>query len=199
MLSRIATLMVAVVSLILIGPASGAGATDNDTPYHKHSAVWGYNISTSLPTEWRTPVHNAAREWTSGTKLWFDYYGLTSSTSPNTSQRIIWRGSIPSSWQGNCPPADTLACTGVKIDSTNHLTDADMVFNSDWSLGTSNLFCDFDIGLDVETIALHEFGHFGFLDHTSDSGAVMYDAYNDCQRSLASHDVNSMNYQYRNH
>ena len=76
-----------------------------------------------------------------------------------------------------------------------------MVFNWDHSFNTAWWKCVLDIGRDVETYALHEFGHFvGVLDHTSDSDAVMNEfLHSDCQRHLDSHDINSMNAQYGSH
>ena len=67
-------------------------------------------------------------------------------------------------------------------------------------MGTSSLNCALDIGTDVQTVALHEFGHFaGWLSHSTDSGTVMYGVVNDCQRSPTSSDINSMSAQYSGH
>ena len=72
-----------------------------------------------------------------------------------------------------------------------------MVFNWDNSFNTAWWKCFLDIGLDVQTYALHEFGHFaGFLNHSNDSDAIMHRHLLDCQRDLDSHDIQSMNSQY---
>ena len=57
--------------------------------------------------------------------------------------------------------------------------------------------CWFDIGRDVETYSLHEFGHFaGYLRHSSDGATIMYPYLLDCQRNPGGHDIYSMNTQY---
>ena len=74
-----------------------------------------------------------------------------------------------------------------------------MLFNEDQSMGTSGILCLLDIGVDVQSIALHEFGHFMGLDDSNDSDAAMYGTYNDCQRTPDDHDVDSMDDQYDSH
>lgn len=66
-------------------------------------------------------------------------------------------------------------------------------------MGASSTNCAFDIGVDVQAVALHEFGHWGRLGHSSDSDAAMFGSYNDCQRVPAEHDLNSMSAQYQGH
>ena len=66
-------------------------------------------------------------------------------------------------------------------------------------MGTSSFNCLFDIGIDVQTVALHEFGHFMGLDDSNDSDAAMYGTVNDCQRTPDDHDIDSMNDQYDGH
>ena len=104
-------------------------------------------------------------------------------------------------WQDGCPPDVTLACTRWVFESTtsSHLNDADTVFNRDKSMGASSTNCLLDLGVDVQAVALHEFGHWGVLAHSSDDGAAMYRNYNDCQRTPADHDVDSMRAQYEDH
>jgi len=117
----------------------------------------------------------------------------------STSGNNVWRGSIPAAWQTSCPPATTLACTSTN-GTFPHITSAGMVFNHNESMGTSGLSCTLGLGTDVQTVALHEFGHFGGnLDHSSDSGTSMYFQYNGCRRSPSTHDVNSMNAQVAGH
>lgn len=66
-------------------------------------------------------------------------------------------------------------------------------------MGASSTNCAFDIGVDVQALAVHEFGHWGYLRHSSDSDAAMFAEYNDCQRVIAEHDDNSMTTQYSGH
>ena len=63
------------------------------------------------------------------------------------------------------------------------------------------LKCFLNIGRDVETYALHEFGHFaGVLYHSTDSDTIMHTGLaGDCQRNLDSHDITSMDAQYGSH
>jgi hypothetical protein len=50
---------------------------------------------------------------------------------------------------------------------------------------------------DLESVFLHELGHWGALDHTSDSGARMWGGgYYTCAQNLAQHDIDSMNANY---
>ena len=73
------------------------------------------------------------------------------------------------------------------------------MFNQNFSMGTSSFNCSLDIGYDVQTIALHEFGHYAGLADSSDSGAAMYIPYNGCKRTPTSHDQESMDEQYDDH
>lgn len=196
------TRLVAVVSLVvLLISASAASATDNDTSWHRHSRSWGFRTNSALPADWKGAVAEAGRAWTERTRLNFTYNGDINSTDPSTSSHIWWRGTIPSGWQDGCPPASSLACTRWRFESGSnvHLSDADTVFDSGDSMGASSTNCALNIGIDVQTVALHEFGHWGVLSHSSDSNAAMYGAYNDCQRTPAQHDLDSMRAQYAGH
>lgn len=74
-----------------------------------------------------------------------------------------------------------------------HLNDADTVLNSAASMGTSGFNCVVGVGRDVETVALHELGHWVHLGETfTDPDAVMYARYQECRRSLDGHDVYSV-------
>ena len=166
-----------------------AYADDNTSWRHWHSEDSEYRLLThQLPDAWEDPIRNAAEEWSDET----DVNITESSTSDNT----IWRGAIPGPWWQACPPQSTAACTWIQYTG-NHLTRAQTVFNWDYSFNTATWKCWFDIGRDVETYALHEFGHFaGYLYHSSDGATIMYPYLLDCQRNLDSHDINSMNTQY---
>lgn len=186
---------------ILFAPAV-ALATDNDTTNHRHSRTWGFRTHSQLPADWKDAIAEAALAWTNtGARLNFTYNGDISSNDPGTTSHIFWRGTIPSSWQSSCPPATTLACTRYRFETNSyvHLSDADTVFDQNDSMGASSTNCAFHIGIDVQTLALHEFGHWGRLTHSGDSGAAMYASYNDCQRTPATHDDNSMTANYQGH
>ena len=190
----------ATASLSLFGGM--ARATDNDTAWHRHSTDWGYRLNVNLPADWKDAMEEAGIAWSDRTKL--DFMRNTpdiSSTDPSTTSHIVWRGTIPSGWQDACPPASTLACTKVKFEGPGsaHLADADTVFDQADSMGASSTNCALGIGTDVQTVMLHEFGHWGSLDHSTDSEAAMYAFINDCQRVPAQHDLDSMAAQYAGH
>lgn len=64
-------------------------------------------------------------------------------------------------------------------------------------MGASTLNCLANIGTDVQTIAVHEFGHWGVLWHNDDFfGSVMFGGYVDCRRTPKNHDEASMNALY---
>ncbi|MFP5308835.1 MAG: matrixin family metalloprotease [Actinomycetes bacterium] len=123
----------------------------------------------------------------------------TDSAIRGHAQRLVWRGAIPQAWQSGCPPATTQACTNTRAYSNNQIADSDFVFNSSQSMGTSNTNCNLfgPFSVDVESVALHEFGHWGRLTHTTDGQAVMFQSYVTCRRLLHAHDDESMTEQYR--
>jgi hypothetical protein len=118
----------------------------------------------------------------------------------NQDTRIVWRGAIPSAWHSYCTPAVTAACARWIYDGNDHLMDTDYVFNRDFDFQTDDLACIVagTVAPDVQSVALHEFGHWGVLGHTSDTQAVMYEFFS-CKRALRQHDIDSMRETYRGH
>lgn len=189
-LRRLVALLVLVVGATVVG-VGGASATENNTSWHWHGRLATFRLDPSLPSDWQTAIDQGAGEWAMRTRMWIG--------KQSTSGNNVWRGSIPAAWQTSCPPSTTLACTGVD-GPFPHIASGGMVFNQNESMGTSGVWCTLGLGTDVQTVALHEFGHFGgFLDHTSDSGSSMYFQNNGCRRTPATHDVNSMNAQVAGH
>lgn len=136
------------------------------TGIHPHTKWHRYRISTSTPSSWRDAVNEGAKAWTDRTTFGLSYYGLIDSTDPQTGYKIVWRGSIPLEWRApNCPPSKTYACARW-LYSSGHTTDVDFVYNKDHAIGTNTFNCAFDYP-DVQALAVHEFGHWGVLDHTS--------------------------------
>jgi Matrixin len=81
-------------------------------------------------------------------------------------------------------PSGVLAETFLPPPSNGGTAAGDIMFNStvDWSIGSS--------GFDIETVALHEFGHaLGLGDESTDSAAAMYYEYNGLKSSLDSDDI----------
>jgi len=204
---------IATVALALtasLGPAATpAKATDNVDVrlIHWHDKTMVYRLNTALPSAWKTSIASAALTWRSETRQGFSRGDETGSTDPNGADHIIWRGSIPSAWQDGCPPDSTVACNGFSFYQESygswHMSDSDIVFDANDAFGTGLLACPAEglpgSRLDVETVALHEFGHSNALDHTTDSAAVMWPFVDECQRRLTSHDRSSMNRPYDNH
>lgn len=172
-MGRLAIACLAAVPLILSSPQS-ASATDNTTSWHWFEASPSFTVSTSMPEAWRYPVRQGAYRWVSGTQFNPTYAGLLSHNYVDTAAHNVVFRQIPASWQEGCPSAVTLACARttavVEPGHCCHLTDADIVFNPDFEseFETDNGLCTLRIGFDVATVALHEFGHFGGLDHSDD-------------------------------
>ena len=145
-------------------------------------------MTDELPDAWENPIRSAADKWSDETDI--------DISENSSSSNIIWKGSIPLEWWSDCPPASSGACTWIEY-TNYHLTRSRMVFNWDHDYNTAWFKCFLGIGLDVETSALHEFGHFGgYLSHSSDSNAVMNYDVSDCERDLKGHDIYSMDTNY---
>lgn len=198
---RLAIIGSAILTLLPI--TTSASADDNVTPQHWYDRQVDYRMSDTLPDAWFDQVERAAAEWDNRSRLRFDR-GANIAGAPfdNRDSHIVWRGEIPADWQAGCPPDTTLACTrSIFFVDDNHLVDSDFVFNHDQSMGHNDFNCNF-LGFatrDVRSIALHEFGHWGDLDHTNDRAAVMFDEYVTCRRLLHDHDIESMRQQYVGH
>jgi hypothetical protein len=204
----------------LTGATGVAAANDNSSAYHWHSRPVTYQIAekSSLPlaSAWKTAVDSAAASWTSNSAIHLTRGSdvtYTDAPSYNSSTHLVWWGDIPPEWWYGCPPGITLGCTRLVCESPGfqtcldgHLVDADLVFGKglsrpfpgieQWSWHTNCVAAP----ADVETTALHEFGHFGgWLGHTSDSAGVMYAYYSGCRRVLTQHDIDSANTTYAGH
>lgn len=166
-----------------------------------HDSFPHWYLSTSYPADWGTPTRNAATEWQRASHYKLSYQGRYDSTDFTNAYHIVWRGQIPSIMQSGCPTATTLACTRTSFFTDGHLADADTVMNSQQSMGTSDFNCSFlgSLTYDVQTVVLHELGHFGGLGHDPSSSTVMYFKISTCRRSLTPTDVTSMNNNYPGH
>jgi len=130
------------------------------------------NANTSQVADEETAVRNAANSWSqinpSGLRL--SYSGSTSMTtySYNGLNTVCWE---------NQGAISTLATAWIWY-SGNTILETDMVFNDyhNWSTSGSNY--------DIETVALHEFGHWVGLDHSSTG--IMYAYYSGIQRTIDS-------------
>ncbi len=124
-------------------------------------------------------VSQAAATWSScGACFEFDYGGttFTSSTGKDDENIILW---------GNQLSYPVLAQTSLwYTPSTGCILEIDCEFNDSesWNINGTDDF-------DIQTVMLHEFGHYLCLDHSNDPKAIMYAYYRGVQRTLSSDDV----------
>lgn len=174
-----------------------SGVTDDPaiTSIHPHGkrAVW--RMSTSIPSSWRDSVKEAAKAWTDRTTYTFSFDAMTSSTDwTDTTTHIVWRGAIPSTWTFCTSTA--LGCTKIRIFSgTKHIADADTIINESKTMGTNTFNCALG-QIDVQTLMVHEFGHWGHLDHTDKRGNAMWGTYDGCRRLPTGYDQALMEYNF---
>jgi hypothetical protein len=111
-----------------------------------------YQIATSVPAGFRTAIENAFATWTAAAGVTFTYSGSTNaSTTSNNGITELTYGPLPDGVPegviafANCWPAAEI------------INECDVQFNSamPWSTSTPTPAS----GMDVESIALHEFGH----------------------------------------
>lgn len=188
--------MATMLAYLTLVPFS-ASATDNDTGKHWDFGYTYYHVVTNtLESRYVTAIVNAANKWKNQTAV--DYLRGANQSSANyssTSTHLLWMGTIPSAWQASCATSTSLACTRTVVGTSNHLTDADTVFDAtdNWTND-----CPWWPGayIDMETVALHELGHWGVLSHSTDVNATMYRSYDFCDQTLSQHDIDSMNANY---
>ncbi len=134
-------------------------------------------------------VQNAANTWSNaGAKFEFNFSGThsrTGSCSQNWVNEVTWH---------DLGSGSTLAYAIWWYYSTGEIFEADMVFNTshDWSTASQTPSGYYD----VETVALHEFGHWLSLDHSSEYNAIMWHSYKGPQRTLHSDDIEGIKYIY---
>jgi len=122
-----------------------------------------------------TAIRLAIEEWNSvsGTEA-----QLIEDTDADQQARTDWGASSihlvmfdDSNTSGYFPPfSQTVAVTPVYFFGSGKMTDADILFNDDYSFTTSRQSFRFD----VQDVAAHELGHLLGLDHSGWAGATMY-------------------------
>jgi len=129
-------------------------------------------------------VRNAAATWSAaGAYFSFNYAGTTTATAvtQNFVNEILWT---------NLGSGSTLALTTTwYYPDTGQIIECDMEFNDYHTWSTSSQY-------DVQTVALHEFGHYLHLDHSSDTNAVMYYLYQGIRRTLHADDIAGIRFIY---
>jgi len=141
-------------------------------------------------------IQNAMHTWTNvpTSGFSFQYGGPSSSTSwgVNNSNNLISCGPLDEAQY-----ADTVALTRKWLKSSGEITDADLIFNTNFGFTASGSYDAFD----VETIALHELGHtFGLKDlYDSAFGEMVMFGYGnegEIKRQLTYDDVDGTTYLY---
>jgi hypothetical protein len=132
--------------------------------------------TTALPAvqrgfaRWNSSQVSCTRWATSYAGTFSSPSGAAAINGTDGQNRVIWLGGTD--WKNG---SQTLGVTGlVWIQGSNEIVDADIEMNNDrtWKVGGSgsNL-------VDVESIIVHESGHFLGLEHSSPTSAIMYAAY----------------------
>ncbi len=131
-------------------------------------------------------VQSAAATWSevSTADFEFTYGGTTTATdsSLNGANEILWK-------DGGYSTALATAYWWYNTTSGS-IVEADIVFNDYHFWSTSGG------GYDIETVTLHELGHWLSLGHDSNPDAVMYYAYGGVRRSLHASDAAGISYIY---
>ncbi|RJQ36456.1 MAG: hypothetical protein C4555_07455, partial [Dehalococcoidia bacterium] len=144
------------------------------------------NENTGDTTGEGAAVQAAAATWNAAAaRFSFSYAGPTSTTNVQTYNgvnEVIWGTDVTSG---------ALAVTTTWFyQGTYEIVENDMEFNDNYNWSTSGQY-------DIQTVALHEFGHFlNLSDLSSGSDKVMYYAYTGTKRSLHSDDIAGIRYIY---
>lgn len=187
-----------------------ARSDDNINPErpHWHSAppVATYRLHTSLNAAMRNAIGVGGSAWPSYTKFSLtrgaDISGAVDYN--NSSTHLVFTAALPRYWTEICPNTGTIACTRARttiayVTNPPHLFiyDADTIFDATDTFTTTACTQSTTPPYNAQTIALHEFGHWGYLnDLTTDQNARMYGAYLGCRGYTNVHDRNSMFHNY---
>jgi hypothetical protein len=142
-----------------------------------------------------TAVQNAANTWSNaGANFAFSYGGTHSRSgceSFNEVNEVMWYDLEACQ---NYEEGEIARAVWWYYMSTGEIVEADMIFNTHfaWSTATPTPEGQYD----VETVALHEFGHWLSLGHSSVYDSIMWWQYKGTQRTLATDDKNGIKYIY---
>jgi hypothetical protein len=176
-------------------------STDSAEAYSYPGYKWGVNYmryELNIAGWASQPIHNARNSWNgANSPFLFNYVGDTAYPRQLDGHNIVTRANRGSSW----PLAITqFWCIGAPCSSGKLLQETDIEFNDYYSWGAygePNMY-------DLESAAVHEFGHTLFLGHSNSWclfswQASMCDGMGTGQfwkRTLAGDDVNGINYIY---
>ncbi|MGD2179413.1 MAG: matrixin family metalloprotease, partial [Anaerolineae bacterium] len=131
-------------------------------------------------------VTSAAGTWSSVSTADFEFsYGTTTGATThgyNNANEILWR---------NVGASSTLATSYWWYNYSDFILEADVVFNDYHAWTTSG-----PGGYDIETVALHELGHWLSLDHSNNPSAIMYATYGGVQHLLHQDDIDGISWIY---
>jgi hypothetical protein len=143
------------------------------------------SFKVNAPGEYSSHIQAAAATWSNaGANFSFNYSGPHSrngAASLNQVNEIMWADLGTTS----ALALATIWCSGTTIIET------DMVMNTRFNW-TTNPFSYHD----VQTVALHEFGHWIGLNHSADYNSIMYYQYKGTQRQLSPDDVAGIQFIY---
>lgn len=145
----------------------------------------------NAPAERVEEVNAAAGSWSSaGANFAFKYCGTHNRSlgqMQNSKNEIMW---------SNLGANNALAIAAIWV-SQNVILEADMCFNTNYSWSTGGDW--YGGGHDVQTVALHEFGHWVGLDHSDNPGSIMYYCYKGVQHQLHADDLSGIRHIYGEH
>lgn len=126
-------------------------------------------------------INAAATTWNNaGSNLSFHYQGPhTRSGGPFQNSRNEIQGI-------NMSNTNALAVASIWV-TNGFIDEADMTFNTLYNWSST---------YDVQTVALHEFGHWAGLDHSGINGSIMFSYYQGVQHTLHSTDLAGIRYIY---
>lgn len=156
--------------------------------YNYNGARWSYSqadwrFSTDFPSSYQTAVRNAANTWTNAPSVFsfdYDWWELVNKVDWEDLGESTTLAVTITGWSGTL----NTTCRGGAA-----LISAVTNFNSriSWTTNPGSSYPPYD----METVALHEFGHWLSLGHSS-SGTVMYYRYQGTRRNLAQDDTNGI-------
>lgn len=188
-LSRFAPLF----ALAILAPAQPAAAWTDYGDVWQTSPTYQINPAGSADIAGDSEIEAVEAAFTRWTKVacttlraqrvaWVSSSGALNSYDANN--RVSW---VEEDWS---LPENVLAMT-FNYYTDEGIVGSDMLLNGEGhSWTTDSAEADAEKGpYDVETVVLHEAGHFYGLDHTADEEAVMFANYKDVARSLGSGDI----------
>jgi hypothetical protein len=146
-MKRIILIVSTLITLILLFTinVSPVSAYSYSTGKHWEYGWCTYN-DTSLPSDWQTEIETAASTW-NGASSPFTFYW----------EPYVYDNEVLAQYWGG---AYALAWGFTAADGNYHIYEAEIMFNTYYPYSTSGGF----MTIDVQSIALHEFGHWLVLD-----------------------------------